>query len=78
MPARSDQRRVAGAPRKALGMAKQSLDPQASPPSWDVYRRAHKAIWLGIVVATDERDAIEKVSKERNIPTNRLIATRRR
>jgi hypothetical protein len=61
------------------GMAKQSPDPQASPPSsWDVYRQAHKAIWLGIVVATDERDAIEKVAKERNIPANRLIATRRR
>jgi hypothetical protein len=60
-------------------MAKQSPDPQASTPSsWDVYRQAHKAIWLGIVVATDERDAIEKVAKERNIPASRLIATRRR
>jgi hypothetical protein len=60
-------------------MPKQSPDPQASPPSfWDVYRQAHKAIWLGIVVATDERDAIEKVAKERNIPASRLIATRRR
>jgi hypothetical protein len=60
-------------------MTKQSPDPEASPPlSWDVYRQAHKAIWLGIVVATDERDAIEKVAKERNIPANRLIATRRR
>jgi hypothetical protein len=43
-----------------------------------VYRRAHKAIWLGTVDATDERDAIEKVAKERNIPANWLIATRRR
>ena len=60
-------------------MAKQSPDPQAlPPPSWDVYRQAHKAIWLGIVEATDERDAIEKVANERKIPANRLIATRHR
>ena len=57
----------------------QPPDPQASRlSSWDVYRQAHKAIWLGTVEATDERDAIEKVAKERDIPANRLIATRRR
>jgi hypothetical protein len=76
------ERPAAGYPQTTQGsggMAKQSPDPEASPPSsWDVYRQAHKAIWLGIVVATDERDAIEKVAKERNIPANRLIATRRR
>ena len=33
---------------------------------------------LGTVDATDERDAIEKVAKERNIPAKRLIATRHR
>jgi hypothetical protein len=44
----------------------------------DVYRQAHKAIWLGTVEAIDERDAIEKVAKERSIAANRLIATRRR
>jgi hypothetical protein len=61
------------------GMAMQLPNPQASPlSSWDVYRQAHKAIWLGTVEATDERDAIEKVAKERNIPANRLIATRHR
>jgi hypothetical protein len=60
-------------------MAMQSPNPQASPLlSWDVYRQAHKAIWLGTVEATDERDAIEKVAKERNIPAKRLIATRHR
>jgi hypothetical protein len=57
----------------------QSSNPQASPlSSWDVYRQAHKAIWLGTVEAADERDAIEKVAKERNIPANRLTATRHR
>jgi hypothetical protein len=70
-------------PRRATqgfgGMAMQSPNPQASPlSSWDVYRQAHKAIWLGTVEATDERDAIEKVAKERNIPAKRLIATRHR
>ena len=59
-------------------MANQSPHPEASPLSpWDVYRQAHKAIWLGTVETTDERDAIEKVAKARNIPANRLIARRR-
>jgi hypothetical protein len=47
-------------------MAMQSPNPQASPlSSWDVYRQAHKAIWLGTVEATDERDAIERVAARR-------------
>jgi len=46
--------------------------------SWDVYRLAHRAIWLGIVEAMDERDAIEKVANERNIPAKMLIAMRHR
>ena len=59
-------------------MANQSPNPEASPlSSWDVYRQAHKAIWLGTVKATDERDAIEKVAKQRNFPANRLMARRR-
>jgi hypothetical protein len=57
-------------PRRATqgfgGMAMQSPNPQASPlSSWDVYRQAHKAIWLGTVEATDERDAIERVAARR-------------
>jgi hypothetical protein len=61
------------------GMANQSFNPEASPlPFWDVFRYAHKAIWLGTVEATDEHDAIEKVANERNIPANWLIATRHR
>jgi hypothetical protein len=59
-------------------MAMQSSNSQASPlSSWDVFRQAHKAIWLGTVEAADERDAIEKVAKQRNLPANRLIARRR-
>jgi hypothetical protein len=42
-------------------MEKQSPTTQVSPlSSWDVYRQAHKAIWLGTVEATDEGDAIDK------------------
>ncbi len=56
-------------------MEKQSPNTQVSPlSSWDVYRQAHKAIWLGTVEATDERDAIEKVANDRNIPAKGLIA----
>jgi hypothetical protein len=43
-----------------------------------VFRVAHKAIWLGTVEATDERDAIERVAKERDIPVARVMATQRR
>ena len=56
----------------------QSPNLQASPlSSWDVYRQAHKEIWLGTVEASDERNAIEKVAKERNIPAKLLIARQR-
>ncbi len=50
------------------------------PPlsSCDVFKIASKAIWLATIEATDERDAIERVAQERNIPANRLIATQRR
>jgi hypothetical protein len=60
-------------------MPKRPSPPQ--PPtlsSWDVYRAAHKAIWLATIAAADERDAIERVAKERNVPATKLIATRRR
>jgi len=46
--------------------------------SWDVYRAAHKAIWLATVEAADDRDAIERAANERNLPANKLIAVRRR
>jgi hypothetical protein len=53
--------------------------PQPTPlSSWDVYRAAHKAIWLATIEAADERDAIERVARERNVPSCKLIATRRR
>jgi hypothetical protein len=53
--------------------------PQPPPPSTcDVFKIASKALWLATIEATDERDAIERVAKERNVPAARLIATQRR
>jgi hypothetical protein len=46
--------------------------------SFDVYEAANKAMWLATVEATDERDAIERVARERDLPANKLIAARRR
>jgi hypothetical protein len=57
-------------------MAKKPEPPPLS--TFDVYKLAKKAVWLATIEATDEHDAIEKVAKERNVPANRLIATRRR
>jgi hypothetical protein len=52
--------------------------PEPPPLStFDVFKLAKKAMWLATVEATDERDAIERVARERNIPAYRLIATRR-
>jgi hypothetical protein len=50
------------------------------PPisSFDVFKIASKAVWLATIEATDQRDAIERVAKERNVPASKLIATRRR
>jgi hypothetical protein len=45
--------------------------------SFDVYKLANKDVWLATIEATDERDAIGRVAKERNVPAARLIATRR-
>jgi hypothetical protein len=52
--------------------------PEPPPPStWDVFKIASKAVWLATVEATNERDAIERVAKKRNVSADRLIATRR-
>jgi hypothetical protein len=52
--------------------------PQLSQPvTWNVYRAATKAIWLGEVEAADERDTIEKAAKEFRQHASKLIAVRR-
>jgi hypothetical protein len=59
---------TAGMPRK----------PEPPLTSWDVHKIASKAVWLATIEATDERDAIERVAKERNVPAAKLIAVRQR
>jgi hypothetical protein len=46
--------------------------------SFDVFRAVSKAVWLATIEAADERDAIERVASERDLPVNKLIAARRR
>jgi hypothetical protein len=57
------------------GMAKK---PEPPLSSFDVLKAAHKAVWIATVEAADEREAIEKVAMERNLPAAKLIAMRRR
>ncbi len=52
--------------------------PEPPLSTWDVFKITKKAVWLATIEATDERDTIEWVAKERDIPAARLIATRRR
>jgi hypothetical protein len=56
-------------------MVKKSESPPLS--TFDVFCLAHKAIWLGTVEASDEREAIQRVARERDIPAAWLIAQRR-
>jgi hypothetical protein len=44
------------------GMAHKPEPPK--PTSWDVYKIAKKAVWLGAVEAPDKQTAIEKAAAE--------------
>jgi hypothetical protein len=57
-------------------MAKQSEPAPLS--SWNIYKVAEKATWLGIVEAPDAATAIEKAAAEFKNDTWRLIAVPRR
>jgi 1,2-phenylacetyl-CoA epoxidase PaaB subunit len=50
------------------------------PPllSFDVYKIASKAVWLGSVQAPDNAMAIEKAAEEFRIDARRLYVVRRR
>ena len=55
-----------------------AFKPKPPPLStFDVFRLASKAVWLATIEATNELDAIKKVSKKHRIRAYRLIATRR-
>jgi hypothetical protein len=48
------------------------------PRSWNVYKVAKKATWLGTVEAPDAATAIEKAAAEFKVDTWRLLAVARR
>jgi hypothetical protein len=52
--------------------------PQPTPLSWDIYRAASKAKWIGSVEESDESSAIEKAADQFKVPAAKLIAVRRR
>ena len=56
-------------------MAKTSEPP--NPTSWNIYKFASKAVWLGVVEAADEATAMDKAAAEFKVPANRLMAIRR-
>jgi hypothetical protein len=49
-----------------------------TPASWDVYKIAKKAIWLGTVEAPDKQAAVEKAAQEFKTEVSRLYAMARR
>jgi hypothetical protein len=53
-------------------MAKKPEPPK--PTSWNVYKLANKAVWLGRVEALDETEAIEKAAAAFKVPANRPMA----
>jgi hypothetical protein len=57
-------------------MAKKPKPPPLS--SWDVFKIAKKAVWLGTVEAPDKAAAIEKAAQEFNADAWRLYAVQRR
>jgi hypothetical protein len=47
------------------------------PTTWNIYKSASKAVWLGALEAPDEAIAMEKTSAEFKVPANRPMAIRR-
>jgi len=54
--------------------------PQPEPPqtTWTIYKFASRLQWLGTVQATDNREAIEKATKEFRLDPAKLMAERQR
>jgi hypothetical protein len=48
------------------------------PISWDVYKIAKKAVWLGTVEAPDKQAAVERAAAEFKVDVWRLYAMERR
>ena len=52
--------------------------PRLTPLSWDIYRAASKAKWIGSVEAADAHAAIEAAAEEFATDASKLIAVQRR
>jgi hypothetical protein len=63
-------------PADIAGMAKKPEPPK--PMSWDVYKIAKKAVWLGTIEAPDKSAAVEKAAQEFKTELWRLYAVRQR
>jgi hypothetical protein len=81
----SSQRLIGGAflarPVDTAGMPKRPSPDKSQPTplsSWDIYKVAKKAVWLGTVEAPDNSAAIEKAAKEFKAEAWRLYAVPRR
>ncbi len=53
-------------------------EPPTQPATWTIYRAAKKAVRLGEVEATDEREAIKKAAEQFKTPATKLLARLRR
>lgn len=56
-------------------MAKKPQPPK--PTSWNIYKIASKAVWLGEVEAPDEAAAVAKAAAQFKVPATRLMVIRR-
>jgi Ser/Thr protein kinase RdoA (MazF antagonist) len=63
-------------PADTCRMAKKPEPPALA--SWDVYKVAEKAIWLGTVEAPDKQAAVERAAQEFKTEVWRLYALARR
>jgi hypothetical protein len=59
-------------------MPKRPSPDQSTSLSWDIYRAASKAKWIGSIEAADADAAIEAAAKEFATDAGKLIAVRRR
>jgi hypothetical protein len=57
---------------------KPALTPPPQLMSWDIYKIAKKAMWLGTVEALDNQAAVEKAAQEFKTEVWRLYAVGRR
>jgi hypothetical protein len=62
-------------PADNAGMVKKPEPPKRT--TWNIYKFASKAVWLGVIEAPDEATAMEKAAAEFKVSAKRLMAIRR-